>query len=218
MLDYEEALTREFTIPSSTASSIRSAKYDSGEVEMKYYNTSAHFLWIGDRTRSVDGAHVEYFRGIRNPIGIKVGPTMRDDEIVRLLDSAFFLFVLSVLLSNPWMIVVNPDKEVGKVTLITRYGATKVSEDYRLCLLNIDLGVIRLKIILGGISKLFRRLDIQLLGYVIRCMGSELFFSFLCLSFLLVEDKRMADGSPKSVWVSPSHLIAQFSQNGRLTF
>ncbi|EKM76015.1 hypothetical protein AGABI1DRAFT_122903 [Agaricus bisporus var. burnettii JB137-S8] len=106
MLDYEEALTREFTIPSSTSST--NSNSNSAEAETKHYNTSAHFLWIGDRTRSLDGAHVEYFRGIRNPIGIKVGPTMQDDELIRLLD------------------IVNPDKEVGKVTLITRYGATKV--------------------------------------------------------------------------------------------
>ncbi|KAJ3561793.1 hypothetical protein NP233_g9978 [Leucocoprinus birnbaumii] len=72
------------------------------------YNTAAHFLWIGDRTRSITGAHVEYFRGIRNPIGIKVGPTMEDDELVRLLD------------------IVNPEKELGRVTLITRYGASKI--------------------------------------------------------------------------------------------
>ncbi|KAF9009185.1 DAHP synthetase [Hymenopellis radicata] len=88
MLDYEEALTR--------ASS-------SG-----YYNTSAHFLWIGDRTRQIGGAHVEYFRGIRNPIGIKVGPSMAKDELVRLLD------------------IVNPSKDVGRITLITRYGADKI--------------------------------------------------------------------------------------------
>ncbi|KAJ3711854.1 DAHP synthetase, partial [Lentinula guzmanii] len=79
--------------------------------EKAYYNTSAHFLWIGDRTRQLDGGHVEYFRGIKNPIGIKVGPSMKDDELVRFLDT------------------VNPDKVSGKVTLITRYGAGKV-ENY----------------------------------------------------------------------------------------
>ena len=56
-----------------------------------FYNTSAHFIWIGDRTRQLDGAHVEYFRGIRNPIGIKVGPTMEGGELVRLLDSMLTL-------------------------------------------------------------------------------------------------------------------------------
>ena len=52
-----------------------------------HYYTSAHFLWVGDRTRQLDGAHVEYFRGIRNPIGVKVGPSMHADELVCLLDS-----------------------------------------------------------------------------------------------------------------------------------
>ncbi|SJL18136.1 related to phospho-2-dehydro-3-deoxyheptonate aldolase, class II [Armillaria ostoyae] len=90
MLDYEEALTR----PAPSGSG--------------HYNTSAHFLWIGDRTRQLDGAHVEYFRGIRNPIGIKVGPSMADDELAKLLD------------------VVNPSKESGRITLISRYGAEKI--------------------------------------------------------------------------------------------
>ncbi|KAI8982777.1 DAHP synthetase [Trametes punicea] len=106
MLDFEEAMTREFPIPSSLAS------YASGSPPavppLAQYNTSAHFLWIGDRTRQLDGAHVEYFRGIRNPIGVKVGPSMKADELVRLLD------------------IVNPNRENGKVTLITRYGASKV--------------------------------------------------------------------------------------------
>ncbi|KAL9712247.1 hypothetical protein Ac2012v2_005325 [Leucoagaricus gongylophorus] len=101
MLNYEEALTREFPIPSSTSSERPSGR-------KAYYNTAAHFLWIGDRTRSLTGAHVEYFRGIRNPIGIKVGPSMQDEELVELLD------------------IVNPDKEFGRVTLITRYGASKI--------------------------------------------------------------------------------------------
>ncbi|KZO97189.1 DAHP synthetase [Calocera viscosa TUFC12733] len=105
MLDYEEAMTRFLPIPAGTPS------YTSAPQPLPtktYYNTSAHFLWIGDRTRQVTNAHVEYFRGIRNPIGIKVGPSMKDDELARLLD------------------IVNPDKEHGKVTLITRYGAGKV--------------------------------------------------------------------------------------------
>ncbi|KAK2459461.1 hypothetical protein APHAL10511_008521 [Amanita phalloides] len=99
MLDYETALTRPLPVPGDPT----------GEATA-YYNTSAHFLWIGDRTRQVDGAHVEYFRGIRNPIGVKVGPSMMPDELVRLLD------------------IVNPDKEMGRVTLITRYGAAKVGD------------------------------------------------------------------------------------------
>lgn len=57
------------------------------EIKTAQYNTSAHFLWIGDRTRQLDGAHVEYFRGIRNPIGVKVGPSMQPDELVRLIES-----------------------------------------------------------------------------------------------------------------------------------
>lgn len=85
MLGYEEALTRLLPIPPSLRST---AKYATGEGHA-YYNTSAHFIWIGDRTRQLDGAHVEYFRGIRNPIGIKVGPTMGGDELVKLLNSQF---------------------------------------------------------------------------------------------------------------------------------
>lgn len=80
MLDFEEAMTREFRIPSSLGS-------PQGSSPKVHYNTSAHFLWIGDRTRQIDGAHVEYFRGIRNPIGVKVGPSMKADELVRLLNS-----------------------------------------------------------------------------------------------------------------------------------
>jgi 3-deoxy-D-arabino-heptulosonate 7-phosphate (DAHP) synthase class II len=78
MLDYEQSLTREFFVPASV---------NHGGKTTAFYNTSAHFLWIGDRTRQLDGAHVEYFRGIRNPIGIKVGPTMGNEELVQLLDS-----------------------------------------------------------------------------------------------------------------------------------
>ncbi|WVF70757.1 hypothetical protein IAT40_005551 [Kwoniella sp. CBS 6097] len=76
----------------------------------RWYNTSAHFIWIGDRTRQLDGAHVEYFRGIANPIGIKTGPSMQPEEIVRILN------------------IVNPDRIPGKVTLIGRYGADKVDK------------------------------------------------------------------------------------------
>lgn len=81
MLGYEEAMTREFPLVSSEMSSPRESRPN------VHYNTSAHFLWIGDRTRQLDGAHVEYFRGIRNPIGVKVGPSMKDDELIRFLDS-----------------------------------------------------------------------------------------------------------------------------------
>ncbi|KAF8472403.1 DAHP synthetase [Russula ochroleuca] len=104
-LPYEEAMTRRYPIPDSTVSREFGTPAPTPE---KYYNTSAHFLWVGDRTRQLDGAHVEYFRGIRNPIGIKVGPSMADDELVALLD------------------IVNPNRDNGRVTLITRYGADKI--------------------------------------------------------------------------------------------
>ena len=97
MLDYEETLTRKLRNPLPQA-----------REPQNYYNTSAHFLWIGDRTRQITGAHIEYFRGIRNPIGMKVGPSMEIQELVRVLD------------------VLNPDRESGRITLITRYGAGKV--------------------------------------------------------------------------------------------
>jgi len=116
MLAYEQALTRELPIPrsstntSTTAETVNKSGTTQRIGENAFYNTGAHFLWIGDRTRQVTGAHVEYFRGIRNPIGIKVGPSMNDEELVRLLD------------------IVNPDKELGKVTLISRYGARKIDD------------------------------------------------------------------------------------------
>ncbi|KAF8263763.1 DAHP synthetase [Lactarius quietus] len=106
ILDYEEAMTRMYAIPDSTIS--RELGSDSTPPLKKHYNTSAHFLWVGDRTRQLNGAHIEYFRGIRNPIGVKVGPSMAADELVKLLD------------------IVNPDRESGRVTLITRYGVNKI--------------------------------------------------------------------------------------------
>ena len=90
LLDYEAALTK--------------------QIGDKHYNLGTHYLWIGDRTRQLDGGHVEYFRGIQNPIGVKVGPSMKPEELVPLLD------------------ILNPNFEVGKVTLITRYGAKKIKE------------------------------------------------------------------------------------------
>ena len=87
MLDFEEAMTREFPIPPSLGSYASSSSESTPS--KVHYNTSAHFLWIGDRTRQLDGAHVEYFRGIRNPIGVKVGPSMKAEELVRLLDSEY---------------------------------------------------------------------------------------------------------------------------------
>lgn len=109
-LEYEEALTRAVqpssagngfsslarpARPSGTSSSSRanstvrgsSQRGEEKPEQQKYYNLSSHFIWIGDRTRQLDGAHVEYFRGIQNPIGIKVGPTMKGDELVKMLDS-----------------------------------------------------------------------------------------------------------------------------------
>lgn len=96
MLGYEEALTRLLPVPPSRRQDKKVAANDG----QAYYNTSAHFIWIGDRTRQLDGAHVEYFRGIRNPIGIKVGPTMGGDELVRLLDSELRRVINSPMLLN----------------------------------------------------------------------------------------------------------------------
>jgi 3-deoxy-7-phosphoheptulonate synthase len=71
--------------PLSRSGSVHPSE-DVGSV-MAHYNTSAHFLWVGDRTRQLDGGHIEYFRGIRNPIGVKVGPSMQTEELVKLLES-----------------------------------------------------------------------------------------------------------------------------------
>ena len=76
-----------------------------------YYATSGHMVWIGDRTRQPDHAHVEFFRGIKNPVGIKCGPTLDENELIKLLD------------------IVNPDDEAGRVTLIARFGHDKVFEN-----------------------------------------------------------------------------------------
>src|ERR1700712_4584358 len=92
LLGYEEAMTRRDSISND------------------WYATSGHMLWIGDRTRQPDGAHVEYFSGINNPIGIKCGPTLGSDDLVRLLDK------------------LNPNDEPGRITLITRFGADQVEE------------------------------------------------------------------------------------------
>ena len=75
------------------------------------YDTSAHFLWIGDRTRSLESAHVEFCRGINNPIGIKCGPSLEPDNLIQLLD------------------ILNPKNENGRITLINRFGHKKV-ENY----------------------------------------------------------------------------------------
>jgi len=94
LLNYEEALTRRDTITE----------------EKDWYATSAHMIWIGDRTRQPDGAHVEYMRGIGNPIGMKCGPSLDPDELVRLIE------------------MLNPENEAGRLTLIARMGADKVRE------------------------------------------------------------------------------------------
>ncbi|KAI0466623.1 phospho-2-dehydro-3-deoxyheptonate aldolase-like protein [Xylaria cf. heliscus] len=113
LLEYEEKLTRLMDVPPTPDPSNQKPQQpgtEGSEPRKQYYNTSAHFLWIGDRTRQIDGAHVEFFRGIANPIGIKVGPTTPTSDLLALLRT------------------LNPDLEVGKITLITRYGASKVSE------------------------------------------------------------------------------------------
>ncbi len=90
LLTYEQALTR---IDSTTG---------------EWYDCSAHMLWIGDRTRQIDGAHVEFLRGVGNPIGLKVGPTLDGDELLRLIDA------------------LNPKNQPGRLTLISRMGADNV--------------------------------------------------------------------------------------------
>ena len=74
-----------------------------------WYDVSAHMLWVGDRTRQLDGAHIEFVRGIGNPIGIKIGPTTDTDELIKIIDT------------------VNPNNLAGRITLICRMGAEKVS-------------------------------------------------------------------------------------------
>lgn len=74
----------------------------------RYYNVGSHFIWIGDRTRQLDGAHIEYFRGIANPIGVKVGPSMKPEELVQLIRK------------------LDPHNEPGRITLISRFGTEKV--------------------------------------------------------------------------------------------
>lgn len=90
LLPYEEALTR-----------VDSTTYD-------WYDVSAHMLWIGDRTRQPDGAHVEFLSGVQNPLGLKCGPSLSTDDLMRLMDK------------------LNPENEPGRLTLITRMGAEKV--------------------------------------------------------------------------------------------
>jgi len=75
-----------------------------------HYATSGHMIWIGDRTRQFDHAHVEYCRGVRNPLGLKCGPSLKSDDLLRLID------------------ILNPTNEAGRLTLIARFGAEKVGD------------------------------------------------------------------------------------------
>ena len=92
LLPYEETLTRQ--VPRQHG----------------HFNLSTHFPWIGMRTAALDGAHVEYLRGVRNPIGLKVGPSVTPDALLRLLDT------------------LSPEDEPGRITLIHRFGATKIGD------------------------------------------------------------------------------------------
>jgi 3-deoxy-7-phosphoheptulonate synthase len=92
LLNYEEPLTRRDSITND------------------WYATSGHMIWIGDRTRQPDAAHVEYFAGIKNPIGIKCGPSLGSDDLLRLIDK------------------LNPHDEAGRLTLICRFGSDKIRE------------------------------------------------------------------------------------------
>jgi 3-deoxy-7-phosphoheptulonate synthase len=92
LLQYEEALTRMDSITGD------------------WYDCSAHMLWIGERTRQVDGAHIEFLRGVHNPIGLKLGPTYDIDNVKRIIE------------------VLNPDNDPGRLTIITRLGMKKVEK------------------------------------------------------------------------------------------
>jgi 3-deoxy-7-phosphoheptulonate synthase len=92
LLGYEEALTRRDHLTGD------------------WYDCSSHFVWIGERTRQLDHAHIEFFRGIKNPIGVKVGPGMKPDELIELIDT------------------LNPENIPGRLTLITRMGADILPE------------------------------------------------------------------------------------------
>jgi 3-deoxy-7-phosphoheptulonate synthase len=92
LLNYEEAFVRRDSLTGD------------------WYDCSAHMLWIGDRTRQPDGAHVEFLRGVNNPIGVKVGPTTSTKDLIRLIDT------------------LNPENDPGRLNLIVRMGANKVAE------------------------------------------------------------------------------------------
>uniref|UniRef100_UPI0038CC0897 class II 3-deoxy-7-phosphoheptulonate synthase n=1 Tax=Marinomonas shanghaiensis TaxID=2202418 RepID=UPI0038CC0897 len=92
LLPYEQSLTRKDSLTGD------------------WYDCSAHMLWIGDRTRQLDGAHVEFLRGVKNPIGVKAGPSMDPEDLLRLCD------------------VLNPENEPGRLNIIVRMGVDKVAE------------------------------------------------------------------------------------------
>lgn len=92
LLNYEEAMTRRDSMSGN------------------WYDCSSHMLWIGDRTRDIDGAHVEFLRGVKNPIGIKAGPTMDPEDIIKLAD------------------IINPENEAGRLNIIVRMGADKIGD------------------------------------------------------------------------------------------
>ena len=92
LLGYEEAMTR--------------VDSTSGD----WYCTSGHMIWIGDRTRQPDHAHVEYCRGVKNPVGLKCGPSLKADDLLKLID------------------ILNPDNEAGRLTLICRFGSDKIGD------------------------------------------------------------------------------------------
>lgn len=94
LLPYEQALTRQDSLTGD------------------WYDCSAHMLWIGDRTRQLDSAHIEFCRGIHNPIGLKAGPTTDPEELIRLIDT------------------LNPNNEPGRLNLIVRMGADKIAEHF----------------------------------------------------------------------------------------
>ena len=95
ILGYEEALTREDSLTGD------------------WYDCSAHMLWIGERTRQLDGAHVEFLRGVGNPVGCKVGPTASSDEVLDLCEA------------------LNPERVAGRLTLISRMGADHIEDGLR---------------------------------------------------------------------------------------
>jgi 3-deoxy-7-phosphoheptulonate synthase len=92
LLNYEQALTRQDSLTG------------------QWYDCSAHMLWIGDRTRQLDSAHIEFLRGVSNPIALKVGPSLTSDELLNLID------------------LLNPDNSPGRLTLISRMGAEKIQQ------------------------------------------------------------------------------------------